>query len=113
MANFVKPTGSQKYKFDPKQKEATYSLIKYIDGDLLPFATVESQNIKNFIEKLNPKFQIPSLKHLSSKLIQTKAKDVCQTLYDNLQKADHICLTVDIWSNRAMQGFLGISAHYI
>ena len=97
MANFAKPTGSQKYQLnDPKQKEATYSLIKYIAGDLLPFSTVESQNIKNFIEKLNPKFQIPSRKHLSSKLIQTKAKDVRQKLYDNLQKADHICLTVDI-----------------
>ena len=44
-ANFVKPTGSQKYQLnDPKQKEVTDALIKYIAGDLLPCSTVESQN---------------------------------------------------------------------
>ncbi|CAG2185095.1 unnamed protein product [Mytilus edulis] len=114
LIGFVKQTGNQKYHInDPKQKEATDALIQFIAGDLFPFATVESQNFRNFVEKLDPKFNLPSRKHLSSKRIHTKAKEVRQLLHDNLKKAGHICLTVDLWSNRSMKGFLGITAHYV
>jgi len=112
--NFIKQSGPTKYNVkDPKQKEVTEALIQYIAGDLLPFSTVESVNFKNFVEKLDSRFQIPSRKHLSSKLIHEKAQEVRKILFENLKAADHICLTVDLWSNRAMKGFLGITAHYL
>lgn len=69
------------------------SIFKYIArSHCLPFSTGESQNFTNFIENPDPKFQIHSRKHLPSKLIQTKYKDVPHKLCDNLQKDDHICL---------------------
>lgn len=34
-------------------------------------------------------------------------------LKEQLNNAEHICLTVDLWSNRSMKGFLGITAHFI
>ena len=95
------------------QKEVTSALIQFIGGDLLPFSTVESLYFKNFVEKLDSKFQIPSRKHLSSKLIDEKAQVIRTMLFESLKSADYICLTVDLWSNRAMKGFLGITAHFL
>ena len=69
LANFVKPTGSQKYQLnDPKQKEVTDSLIKYIAGDLLPCSTVESQNFIRTLQKnltQNFKFRAGNISHLN------------------------------------------------
>ncbi|KAI4830100.1 hypothetical protein KUCAC02_001753 [Chaenocephalus aceratus] len=31
----------------------------------------------------------------------------------NLEKADNVSVTVDIWSDRRMRGFLGVTAHWI
>ena len=68
---------------------------------------------KNLIEKLDPQFQIPSRKHLSTKLIDEKAAEVKDNLIKQLNKAPSVCLTIDLWSNRQMKGFMGITGHFI
>lgn len=113
LEKFVKSTDKKYQSNDPKQIETLNYLVEYIAGDLLPFSTVESENFRKFVEMLNPRFQMPSRKYLSTKLIQNKAKTIQQRLIDNLKKVDNICLTIDIWTNRAMKGFLGITAHFI
>ena len=89
------------------------ALVLYVAGDLLPLSTVDSPYFKNLIEKLDPQFQIPSRKHLSTKLIDEKAAEVKDNLIKQLNKAPSVCLTIDLWSNRQMKGFMGITGHFI
>ncbi|XP_063430349.1 E3 SUMO-protein ligase ZBED1-like [Mytilus trossulus] len=58
---------------DPKQLEMTNALIMFIAGDLLPLSIVESEEFKNLMEKADTKYQVPSRKHLSSKLLHENA----------------------------------------
>ena len=85
----------------------------FIAGDLIPLSIVESENFKNLIETADPQYQLPSRKHLSSKLLHDKSTEVQNDLKRQLQKAESVCLTIDLWSSRQMRGFLGITGHFI
>ncbi|XP_063426837.1 E3 SUMO-protein ligase ZBED1-like [Mytilus trossulus] len=65
---------------DPKQLEMTNALIMFIAGDLLPLSIVESEEFKNLIEKADTKYQVPSRKHLSSKLLHEKSVEIKNNL---------------------------------
>jgi hypothetical protein len=98
---------------DPNQQQITDALVHFIAGDLIPISIVESAYFQNLLEKLNPKYQVPSRKHLATKIIQEKSTEIRNGLKKNLTNAVSVCLTIDIWSNRQMRGFLGITGHYI
>lgn len=75
---------------------------------------MESKHFFKLIHDLDPKFQVPSRKHSSTKLLQEKATEIQslpeEQLYNN---AEHIRLTVDLLSNRSIKGFPRITAHFI
>ena len=85
----------------------------FIAGDLLSLSTVESHHFKKFVSTLDPRFQIPSRKQLSTKLIDNKYQMIHDLLKTELQLAKYVSLTTDIWSNRTMKGYFGVTAHYI
>ncbi|VDI47048.1 Hypothetical predicted protein [Mytilus galloprovincialis] len=93
--------------------EMTNALIMFIAGDLLPLSIVESEEFKNLMEKADTKYQVPSRKHLSSKLLHEKSVEIKNNLVNTLKRAESVCLTIDLWSSRQMRGFLGITGHFI
>ncbi|XP_063400303.1 E3 SUMO-protein ligase ZBED1-like [Mytilus trossulus] len=96
---------------DPKQLEMTNALIMFIAGDLLPLSIVESEEFKNLMEKADTKYQVPSRKHLSSKLLHEKSVEIKNNLVNTLKRAESVCLTIDLWSSRQMRGFLLFQPH--
>lgn len=109
-------TGSSCSKYslnDPRQIQINEALTLFIAGDLISLSVVESQNFKNLIEKLNPKYQVPSRKTLTTKLIHEKCSEMRNDIKHKLKSAQNICLTLDLWSNRQMRAFLGVTGHYI
>lgn len=85
----------------------------FIAGDLIPLRTVESEHFKNLMSKLDPKYQLPSRKHMSSKLLHEKAAKIRNNVKLQLKNAESVCLTIDLWSNRDMRGYMGITGHFI
>ena len=64
-------TSNKKYPHhDLHQLQITDELVNFIAGDLLPLSVVESSRFRNFIYKLDPKYQVPTRKHPSTKLIE-------------------------------------------
>ncbi|KAJ8305575.1 hypothetical protein KUTeg_016120 [Tegillarca granosa] len=112
MSEFMK----KKVKYastDQRQIQLTDALIKFIAGDLLPLSIVESEDFRNLMETADPKYQMPSRKYLSSKLLLENSTEVRNSIMHQLKLAENICLTVDIWSSRQMRGYLGITGHFI
>ncbi|VDI52885.1 Hypothetical predicted protein [Mytilus galloprovincialis] len=93
---------------DPKQLEMTNALIMFIAGDLLPLSIVESEEFKNLMEKADTKYQVPSRKHLSSKLLHEKSVEIKNNLVNTLKRAESVCLTIDLWSSRQMRAKLAV-----
>ncbi|CAC5358530.1 unnamed protein product [Mytilus coruscus] len=100
-------------KTDSRQIDLNNATVEFIAGNLLPLSTVESAKFKKLCEKLDPKFQVSSRKYLANKLIVDKANRIQDNLKDQLSKAQNICLTLDLWSNRQMSAFLGITGHFV
>ncbi|XP_011408936.1 PREDICTED: zinc finger BED domain-containing protein 1-like, partial [Amphimedon queenslandica] len=103
-------------KYDPKnitQISGNDALIEFIAGDLIPLSVVDSTNFKKFIEILDPKYQVPSQKHLSNVLLKKKYSVVKNKVIEKVSKATTINLAIDLWSNRQMKSYLGITGHFI
>lgn len=112
--NFTITRTVSKIRFMHEHEEHFHSpYILYIAGDLLPLSSVESPQLRNFVEKIYSEFQMPSRKQLSSKLIHEKAKVVRENVQQKLKRVDNVRLIVDLWSNRMMKSFFGITVHFI
>ncbi|XP_045190900.1 E3 SUMO-protein ligase ZBED1-like [Mercenaria mercenaria] len=106
--------GKTKYSAsDPRQTLITNALVSYIAGDLVPLSVVDSQYFKNLMEKADPKYQVPIRKHLTSKLIHGKCAELKNDIKFQLKSAQSVCLTLDLWTNRQMRAFLGVTGHFI
>ena len=75
--------------------------------------SITSEYFRNLMEKANPKYQVPSRKHLTSKLIHEKVSNLKESIIGELKSVTNVCLALDLWSNRQMREFLGITGHYI
>jgi len=50
--------------------------VKTITGDLLPLSFVESENFRSLMQMTEPRYTMPSRKHLTITLIPNKVKEV-------------------------------------
>ncbi len=87
--------------------------MMFISGDLLPLSTVESPGFQHFVAELKPRYAIPSHTHLPTKLLKKKMTNTLNRVKTDLKRAQCVCLTIDMWSNRQMRSYLGITLHYI
>ena len=98
---------------DTRQEKLNDFLIMFISGNLLSLSIVDSPEFRLFIEELNPRYQVPSRKYLTTKLLQQKTDEVYAAVKTQLKQAQEVCLTLDLWSSRQMHSYLGMTAHYI
>ena len=96
-----------------KQKELTDAVVSFVASDLQPLSVVESPAFRKLLEKAEPRYTMPSRKHLSSKLIPKCFEELYSKIVVWLQRAPRVCLTLDIWTNRQMRSYLGMTAHFI
>lgn len=98
---------------DRKQKSITDALVLFVADDLMPLSVVDSDRFRELLRTLDPRYTVPSRKHLSDNLLKDTCKDINDSVISKLRQAQNVCLTIDLWSNRQMRGFIGITAHFI
>ncbi|KAJ8309282.1 hypothetical protein KUTeg_014156 [Tegillarca granosa] len=89
MSEFMK----KKVKYastDRRQIQLTDALIKFIAGDLLPLSIVENEDFRNLMETADPKYQMPSRKYLSSKLLLENSTEVRNNIMHQMKLAENI-----------------------
>ncbi len=80
--------------------------------DLQPFTIVEDMGFRAFVNKLDPSYVLPSRKALKTMVTERYNSTKEKTMRD-LQKAEYVSLTADMWSSINMDGYLGVTCHYI
>ena len=98
---------------NPRQVQATDALISLVAEAMLPLSIVEMPAFNHFAQMLDPQFLVPSRKHLSYTLLESKNKAIIAKVKDFLHQAKSVALKLDLWSNRQMRGFIGITCHFI
>ncbi len=95
----------------PRQILVTDALIEFVAEDLIPLSVVDSSRFKKLVSTLEPKYQMPSRKYLSGALLKNKHAAVKREVLDRIKKCKSVNITVDMWSNRQMKSFLGMTGH--
>lgn len=105
---------SLKYPKDSqKQKMLTEKLTSMIVKDMQPFSVVENDGFRDFVNALDPRFNIPSRMTLSKNYLQNLYAGEIKKLKMDLAAAEYIALTTDGWTSRQTTSFLTVTCHYI
>ena len=62
------------------------------------------------MEKVNPKWS-PVTRRTISRDVENEVDRIEKIIIEDLKQADYISCTVDIWTNRMMRGYMGITGH--
>jgi hypothetical protein len=96
-----------------QQKAITTALIQdLIIDSSMPLSVVESESFRHFLSVVDSRYSPPARSTVSSHL-GCMAEDVRQQITDRLVHVRSVNLTLDIWSDRRMRSYLGITAHYV
>uniref|UniRef100_A0A3P8TSA9 HAT C-terminal dimerisation domain-containing protein n=1 Tax=Amphiprion percula TaxID=161767 RepID=A0A3P8TSA9_AMPPE len=97
----------------PQQKAITNGILeKLVIVCNMPLSVVEHKSFRDFLKIVDPKYNSVCRKTLTSKT-ETVAGLRRDKLKTQLSNSDSVSVTVDIWSDRRMRGFLGVTVHYM
>ena len=94
-----------------KQNEITKAIVNFVAMNLQPLSVVESKTFRNILEEAEPLYLMPSRKYLSTKLLTYHYNKLMQASTNIL--TSKVRLMMDIWTNRQMRSFLGVTGHFV
>ena len=105
-------SGYEKYNSDsPRAKELTKAVGYFIAKDLMPTSVVQGDGFRKLLE---PRYQLPSRKTLSDRVIPTMYNSVKDSkVLPGLKEAKYISLTSDCWTSRVNQSYISITAYFL
>ncbi|KYO40985.1 hypothetical protein Y1Q_0013731 [Alligator mississippiensis] len=85
-------------------------MMDLIVGKNLPLRIVESQGFLNFMKTVDPRYK-PSYRQTMKKKITHKTNNLKHEITEKLAKCEAVNTTVDLWTDRTMCSFIGVTAH--
>ena len=113
MDTFIQSKVKKYTKSDPRQLKLKDRLITMIAETMSPLSLVEHTSFIEYCDEMDPRYTLPSRKQLSNKILMEKKDTIHACMSGILANVSNVCVTVDIWSNRQMRSYLGVTGHYI
>ena len=111
LTHLVQPQKKHDLKH-PKQKLVTDPLINFVAEDIIPLSVVVSTWFNKLLYILDSHYHLFTRKHLSTMLLKAKYEFLKASLKNQLKQVNCVNLTVDLWTNRQIHSFLGITGHF-
>jgi hypothetical protein len=103
-----------KYTTSSTKKKALDNMCAlWIAKDMRPMNAVEGEGFKNFIQLMDPKYQLPTRKTMTKSIIPRLTEETKKALCDSLSQARWVALTTDMWSSATCTSFMAVTAHFI
>lgn len=106
--------GTDKYGVHhPQQKAITMAIIDDLIVQCnLPLSIVEHPNFRHFMSVVDSKY-VPVTRSTATAAVVKKSEVMQSTIVDMLTSVKSVNLTVDIWSDRKMRAYLGVTCHFV
>lgn len=89
-------------------------LLNMVAIDCQPFSLVGDEGFKSFVAGLNPSYELPSRKILSTRLLDAEYEKRLGAIKQMVREScDSICLTVDCWTSKTMTPYMAVTGHFI
>ena len=89
-----------------EKEEIDTAIARAFYASGIPLATIENPFIIQALHKINPEYQPPSRKSLSTTLLEKEYKQVSADINKQIKNANYICLTSDGWTNIHQQSII-------
>lgn len=101
-------------KSDSRTIAVNSKLAEMVALDLQPFAITSNVGFQRFCHLLQPRYTLPSNKHISQTLIPDMYERVKAKVKEELKNVDHVAFTTDIWSSTcSANSLLSLTGHWI
>lgn len=90
----------------------TDAIVDMVALDLRPVGIVDGRGFRRLMSVAEPAYRVPSRTHISS-LLKRKHQDGLSKLKTVLAPTVGVSLTTDMWTSRAMEGYITATAHFI
>ena len=95
---------------NPQQVKFVSSLVKNLVVQCgFPVSIVDTKAFRQFTADINDKLAIPSRQHITNKLIPDLCASIRAVVASMIALSRFVAMTVDIWSDRRMHSFLGVT----
>lgn len=82
-----------------------------VEGNL-PFNVAQLPSLKDLLETVSGRKVLMPTRYKLMATLETRFKQMKNSLREILAKQKYLCITADVWSSRA-QSYLGVTVHYI
>uniref|UniRef100_A0A673HB45 BED-type domain-containing protein n=1 Tax=Sinocyclocheilus rhinocerous TaxID=307959 RepID=A0A673HB45_9TELE len=97
----------------PERAEKTTQLIaKIISRDMLPLSFIDGEGFKEFLQFLEPDYDIPSRKTITAR-IELQHESMVSKLRTTLATVDFVAITSDSWTALTTESYVTITCHFI
>ena len=105
--------GSTSYgSASPQQKLLLSSLVNDVIVNCgMPISVVDNPHFRSFLKKMDPKFTPPCRQTVTNSLLPRLKLSKQLKLQEILDSSSDVSLTADIWTDRRMHAFLGVTIH--
>ena len=94
-----------------RQEEITQSLSRMIATNMMPISFCDSKGFKDFMKILEPGYSCPCRETITKRL-QLLYEQKRKRVLAEMSSTQHASLTVDGWSSRAQDSYVGTTAHF-
>ena len=104
----TKPQQSHITSFLPKKinhaqkKKIDNVLMKLFTLDFQPFSVVEDRGFRDFVRALNPSYELPNRKLISSSFLPAAYEQCFTRVQEKLSCVESVCLTTNTWTSKTM-----------
>ncbi|XP_055551601.1 E3 SUMO-protein ligase ZBED1-like isoform X3 [Wyeomyia smithii] len=113
MRKYIKQSGISYNPASQKKKELDKALVRFIVKDIQPLAVVDDDGFAEFVHALDPRYCLPSRRHLRDVLLEQAYQKTVQHIGEILKPIKFIAITYDGWTSRTTQGYLVVTGHFI
>ncbi len=113
MSQFIVPQTTTYPVNHPRQKAITEAIISdLIINCNMPLSITDNKHFIHFLSIMDTKYTAVSRRTITSRL-DTVVSERQSKLISEMATVENLSVTVDIWSDRRMRGYLGVTAHWM
>ena len=100
-------------KSGQKWKKLTDAVTVCIAKDLLPIYSVDKAGFKQLLHTFDPRYTLPGRNYFTKTALPSLYNNLRETIAAELKDTDNYSITMDLWSSRTCEPYLGITCHFI
>lgn len=113
LSSFVVASAGSRYEPSSlRQKSLTASLVRHLIVDCgLPISLVDHPSFRAFLRDFDAKYVPPCRQTVTDSILPYMLNSTQNKITQVLDKSSDVSLTADIWTDRRMHSFLGVTVH--